>query len=219
MFCAVNSVQAACAALYARDDAGGQIIDMSLFGSLVVIRSTMWVALSNPDFWWGFHVDAYVKPPEYGYRCSDGYIQLQLQRMSRESRDQLYKDLNMEWVREDALFDQLDEDTAGGNGRYAHVVHHLWDKALSAFTRDEVHEIVTRNGGNVFPKNTYEAFLNSPQSQSQGIVTTVQMPEVGEVEMMQPPWEFGDTQASIRRPAPGIGEHTSEVLAEIGVRA
>ena len=218
MFCAVNAVQATGAALYARDTAGGQIIDMSLFGSLVVIRSTMWVALSNPDFWWGFHVDAYVKPPEYGYKCKDGYVQVQLGRMSRESRDQLYKDLNMEWVRDDPMFDLLDEDTAGGNGRYSHVVHHLWDRALSQFTRDEASEIVIRNGGNAFPKNTYEMFVNHPQTESQHVIQTVQMPNVGSVDMMRPPWDFGETEASIRRPAPALGEHTAEVLAEAGVR-
>ena len=62
-------------------------------------------------------------------------------------------------------------------------------------------------------------FVNSPQSQSQNLITTVQMPEVGSVEMMRPPWDFSDTEASVRRPAPGLGEHTSEVLAELGVRA
>ena len=219
MFCAVNAVQAACAALYARENAGGQIIDMSLLGSLVVIRSTMWVALSNPDFWWGFHVDAYTKPPQYGYRCKDGYVQLQLQRMSRESRDQLYKDLNMEWVRDDPQFALLDEDTGGGTGRNSHVVQHLWDRALSNFTREQVYAIAEKNGANAFPKNTYEMFVNSPQSQSQELITTVQMPAVGSVEMMRPPWDFGDTLASIRRPAPGLGEHTAEVLAEVGVPA
>ena len=219
MFCAVNAVQATCAALYSREQNGGQIIDMSLFGSLVVIRSTMWVAVSNPDFWWGFHVDAYVKPPEYGYKCKDGYIQLQLGRMSRESRDQLYKDLNMEWVRDDPQFALFDEDGAGGNGRYSHVVHHLWDKALAVFTCEEVYAIAEKNGANTFPKNTYEMFVNSPQSQSQNLIATVQMPGVGSVEMMRPPWDFGETEASIRRPAPGLGEHTAEVLAEIGARA
>ncbi len=219
MFSAVNSVQAVCAALYARDAAGGQIIDMSLFGSLVVIRSTMWVGLSNPDFWWGFHVDAYTKPAHYGYKCSDGFVNVQLGRMSRESRDQLYKDLNMEWVKSDPLFSLLDEDTAGGNGRYSHRVHHLWEKAFAAFTRDQVYDIVERNGGNVFPKNTYEMFVNSPQAQSQELLTTVPTPGTGDIKMMRPPWDFGDTEASIRRPAPSLGEHTAEVLAELGVRA
>jgi formyl-CoA transferase len=98
-------------------------------------------------------------------------------------------------------------------------VHHLWDRALSQFTRDEASEIVIRNGGNAFPKNTYEMFVHHPQTESQHVIQTVQMPNVGSVDMMRPPWDFGETEASIRRPAPALGEHTAEVLAEAGVRA
>ena len=67
--------RAICAALYARDDSdpsaptGGQRVEVSLFGSLLAMRSTLWVALSNPDEWWGFHLDSYIKPPDHGYQC------------------------------------------------------------------------------------------------------------------------------------------------------
>jgi len=77
VFAANNAIQAICAALYARDDSdpsnptGGQRVEVSLFGSLIAMRSTLWVALSNPDEWWGFHLDSYVKPPDHGYQCRD----------------------------------------------------------------------------------------------------------------------------------------------------
>ena len=65
MYAANYAIQGVCAALYARDVSGrgGQRLEVSLFGSLLAMRSTLWVALSNPDEWWGFHLDSYIKPP------------------------------------------------------------------------------------------------------------------------------------------------------------
>ena len=35
--------------------------------SLLHMRTALWVALSNPDDWHGFHLDSYTKPPEHYY--------------------------------------------------------------------------------------------------------------------------------------------------------
>ena len=48
MYAAIYAVMSICAAVYARDESGGQRIDVSLFGSILAMRSTLWVALSNP---------------------------------------------------------------------------------------------------------------------------------------------------------------------------
>ncbi|HEY7294374.1 MAG TPA: CoA transferase, partial [Dehalococcoidia bacterium] len=130
MYAANYAVQAICAALLEREQSGsGQRIDVSLFGSMLAMRSTLWVALSNPDEWWGFHLDSYVKPPDHGYRCKDGAIFFSLARMERERFDALLRELDMDWARDDPLFPLLALDTAGGTGRHAHEVKHLWERA------------------------------------------------------------------------------------------
>ena len=42
------------------------------------------------------------------------------------------------------------------------------------------------------------------------------IPKIGNLRMAGVPWRFSRTPASIRRPAPRLGEHTDEVLAELG---
>jgi crotonobetainyl-CoA:carnitine CoA-transferase CaiB-like acyl-CoA transferase len=220
MYAAVYAVQAICAALLARDRIGsGQRIDVSLFGSLLAMRSTLWVALSNPDEWWGFHLDSYVKPPDHGYRCKDGAVFFSLARLPADAFDALLRDLNMDWVRDDPLFPLLVKDTGGGTGRHAHVVRHLWERAFSMFTCEEVMAIVERHGGLTFPMNDYAMLVNNPQVQHLGMVQTVEQPGVGQMRVLAPPWEFSETPAELRLPAPRLGEHTTEILAELGIEA
>ena len=214
MYAAIYGVQGICAALLARDAIGrGQRVDVSLFGSLLAMRSTLWGAHSNPDEWWGFHLDSYVKPPDHGYQCRDLPIYFTLARMDAD-RNGLLRDLDMEWVRDDPLFDRFITDNGGGGDRYSHVVRHLWERGFAKFTATEVMAIIEHNGGITFPMNDYPRFVEQPQVQLLGVIRTVDHPGIGPVRMVAPPWTFSGTPAEIRRPAPRLGEHTEEVLRE-----
>ena len=216
MYAAVYSVMSICAGIYARDESGGQRIDVSLFGSVLAMRSTLWVALSNPDEWWGFHLDSYIKPPDTGYHCKDGAIYFSLARTPPEQREDLYRELGMEWVKDDPLFEIVNIDTGGGGGRYSHIARPVWERALANFTTEEAMEITWRYGGWAFPKNDYDALVNEPQAQHAGVFETVDQPGVGALRQVAPPWDFEGTPAAIQGPAPRLGEHNAAVLSEAG---
>jgi crotonobetainyl-CoA:carnitine CoA-transferase CaiB-like acyl-CoA transferase len=183
------------------------------------MRSTLWVALSNPDAWWGFHLDSYVKPPDHGYRCRDRAIYFSLARMDPEKLDALLRDLDMEWVKDDPLFPLLANDTAGGTGRHAHVVKPLWERAFARLDADLVMEIVERHGGLCFPASDYQMLVNDPQVEHMEFLRTVEQPGTGTMRVVAPPWRFADTLAEIRLPAPRLGEHTATILEEMGYAA
>jgi crotonobetainyl-CoA:carnitine CoA-transferase CaiB-like acyl-CoA transferase len=216
MLTASFAVQGVVAALLVRDDVGGQRVDVSLFGSLMQMRSTLWVALSNPDEWWGFHLDSYVKPPEHGYTCKDRRMYFSIGRVT--DRDQLVAELHMEWVRDDPRWDLFRVDTAGAAGRHSHLVHDLWDRGLSQWTYDEAAAIIEKNGGWVFPYFDFEEFVEDDHVRQMGLVVEVENPEGTVGREVRPPWQFAETPASIRRPAPGLGGDTAEILRAGGDR-
>ena len=55
---------------------------------------------------------------------------------------------------------------------------------------------------------------NDPAVQANNYLVNVKHPRYGTVTMLSHPVTLKETPASIRRPAPGLGEHTSEILAE-----
>jgi crotonobetainyl-CoA:carnitine CoA-transferase CaiB-like acyl-CoA transferase len=50
-------------------------------------------------------------------------------------------------------------------------------------------------------------------------VVSYEQPEMGEIKQLGFPIKLSRTPARIERPAPGLGEHTTEVLTEAGYSA
>ncbi len=226
VFAANNAIQAICAALYARDDSdpanptGGQRVEVSLFGSLIAMRSTLWVALSNPDEWWGFHLDSYVKPPDHGYQCRDLQIYFSLARIRGEFFESLIDELGMEWARDHPDYGKLRTDGAGGAGRYSAELKPLWERGFANHDAERVIEIVERHGGWAFPMHDYERLCQDPQVEAVGAIIDVEQGDGTVMQQIAPPWDFEGTPVSMTmRPAPGLGQHQDEVLAELAARS
>ncbi len=69
------------------------------------------------------------------------------------------------------------------------------------------------------PVLTRNQMIRHPHVQAMEIVEEYGHPKAGRLRQARPAAQFSATPASIRRGAPGLGEHTDEVLAEIGYSA
>lgn len=222
-YAGIFAAQAVCAALLAREPAGGEsgrgepgsgeVVDVSLVGSLLTMRSTLWVALSNPDEWWGFHLESYLRPPFRGYECADGRIYFDLRHAASVDWDALLDDLGLSDVRDDPRYPDLMVLGAGPGSRYADAAQPVWERAFRHRTVEQVDAILSKHGADVFTVNGYPALLATPQVAAVGVVAdaTADVPA-----HIRPPWEFSATPLAESSPAPQLGESARAVLAECG---
>jgi crotonobetainyl-CoA:carnitine CoA-transferase CaiB-like acyl-CoA transferase len=71
----------------------------------------------------------------------------------------------------------------------------------------------------VGPINRIGDMLADPQVQSREMVVGVEHPRAGAMKTLGTPVKFSATPTAIRRPAPLLGEHTREVLRDLGYSA
>jgi crotonobetainyl-CoA:carnitine CoA-transferase CaiB-like acyl-CoA transferase len=67
------------------------------------------------------------------------------------------------------------------------------------------------------PLNDYAAVLADPHLAAREFILTMEHPRAGQVRATGFPVRLSATPAALRRPAPTLGQHTQEVLAELGV--
>src|SRR5262252_6770628 len=67
--------------------------------------------------------------------------------------------------------------------------------------------------------NTVAQALDDPHTAARRMVETTEHPTIGELKMLGIPFKFSGTPAAVRRPPPLLGEHTDEVLGELGLDA
>ncbi len=69
------------------------------------------------------------------------------------------------------------------------------------------------------PVNTVDRVLGDSQCTARDMIERVRHPRLGEVEIIGVPVKFSDMRPGVRTPAPGLGEHTDQILAEHGYSA
>ena len=193
----------------------GQIVHVSMLGTLLHMRGIMWAAQSDPDDWFGFHLDSYTYPRDHGYQTKDGRIYFNLRRADELSWINILSELDLTHVLEDSRFDDGGRH-AVGNGRYAPQVKYIWEDAFKDRTAAEVTDLMERNTAESVPMNDYESLFAHPQIEAIDIVREMEHPTAGKYKTLLPPWRFDGAPPELGAPPPLLGQHTSEVLEAAG---
>ena len=215
----IMASQAITAGLFHRVRKGeGQRVAVSMLGTLLHMRGIMWTSMTDPDEWYGFHLDHYTRPPDEGYKTKDGHVYFGLRRGSSEDWDRLMLTLGLADYITDPRFQGFGRE-ATSIGRYAPEVKPIWERAFQQLTNAEVVKLVHEFRGDAVPFNDYPTLCAHPQVAELDILKDVDHPAGGSFRTIGPVWRLADTPAEIRTAPPTLGQHTDEVLTGLGMNA
>jgi crotonobetainyl-CoA:carnitine CoA-transferase CaiB-like acyl-CoA transferase len=202
-------------ALFRRSRTGeGTVVDVSLLGTaLWMIGSDVLAALGggfrrSPEL--GKPRTALLNPLAANYRCADA----RWLTLCCLQPDKYWRDLCLVLARADLLEDGRFADMGGRAAHSAEVVLEL-DAAFAQRPLDAWRGPLDDARIPWAPFQTLEELLADPQVVANGYIGTVERDGAEPFPLPAGAVQF-DEQAARLRPAPGLGEHTDEILAGLG---
>ena len=148
--------------------------------------------------------------PAEAYPTKDGMIQVVM--MNPDQYDRFCRALGDETLATDPRFATNDARLANYDEFRGRV-----ERTLASATTADWQERFEQAQIAAGPVYEFDEVFSDPQIKHLGLVAEVEQPGYGTARMLGFPVRASATPATIRRPAPLLGEHTAEVLAEIGV--
>ena len=118
-----------------------------------------------------------------------------------------------EWAEMELFANRL---ARGANFDALQVFLQEWCREQSV---QELYDAAQRRRVPFAPVSTMGDLLASPHLAARGFFATLAHPVAGNVTMPGAPYKLGATPWTLRTPAPCLGQHTAEVLAELGLDA
>ncbi len=201
------------AALYARERTGkGQLVDTSLMGSLLGMLAFIMAAPAILGQEFPREIRAQAGNPLYNhYRCMDDKWIVIAHLDPDRYWKRICKALDIEQLHDDHRFGSIEE-----RGRNARELVAILDDRFATKTRDEWMRILKDAECIFTPVQTPLEVTCDPQALANNYFIDVQHPSWGKIRMSGFPWDFSETPAAWRREAPGLGQHTEEILLEAG---
>ena len=151
----------------------------------------------------------YLTPAE-AFRTKDGWVQVVI--MNPEQYARFGRALGDESLTRDPKFATNDSRVANHDEFKTRVEQALArDTTARWVARFEAEQVAAG------PIYEFDEVFEDPQVKHLGLVATIDQPGYGTARMLDFPARASATPGAIRRPAPRLGEHTAEVLGELGL--
>ena len=208
---AVTAVSAILAALFARErdaEGRGQRVEVAMIDA--------YAAFALPD-----PMTPRAFPPEVletamssaffsAWETADGHV------VGLIIQDHQFAALCRVLGREDLAEDARFKEMGTRLGNYIELVGLLKEEVRKWQSADFVAR-AREEGATFGPVNDIDGFLEDPHVRHRETVRILEDERFGPVQYLAPPWDFSATPATIDRHAPRLGEHSDEVLRELGL--
>jgi crotonobetainyl-CoA:carnitine CoA-transferase CaiB-like acyl-CoA transferase len=201
------------AALYAREKTGkGQLVDTSLMGSLIALHGVNFSApgILGKEFPRLLRSEA-GNPIYNHYQCKDGKWIVIAHLQPDRYWPNVCKAMGIEELEHDPRFSTIEARHDNAKDIVA-----ILDKKFASKTRDEWIEIFKQENVIFTPVQSASEVFEDPQALDNNYIISVDHPVWGKIKMLGFPWAFHGTPAAVQREAPELGQHTEEILLEMG---
>jgi formyl-CoA transferase len=202
------------AALIARERTGrGQHIDASLFDSALAMAvwetTEYWASGDTPRAMGSAHR---LSAPDQAFRTSDGYITLAA--LTTLQWERLCSTLDRTSLTSDARF----ATNAARVANRTALVHEL-EAALADGATAQWVERLLAVGVPAGPIHDFAQVFADPHTRARHMVEEIDHPVEGRVRTLGFPLKMSDTPPRVRLAPPLLGQHSAEILGELGMRA
>jgi len=151
-----------------------------------------------------------VNPHRKPYKTADGYIGLLP--YTDKQWDQFFDVAGWgETIAKDPRFSDY-----AARAKHTHELYALVETVTESKTTAEWLALLKPMSIPVVKTNTMDELETDPHLAAVGLFERYDHPEAGGYKQMRPPVKFSATPSNIRRHPPRMGEHTAEVLSEVG---
>lgn len=208
----LNAVNAVTTALFYRERTGkGQSVEVPMFESLTqfVLGDHMGGSTFDPPIG-AMGYARLLAPDRNPYSTKDGYLCLLIY------NDKQWRNFFQLLGRED-VFEQ-DERFSTPTKRSQHIAEVYAYVADELRTRTSAEWLTALSDADipVMPLNSLEALLEDPHLRETGFFKIVDHPTEGRIRTMRLPSRWSESSPDEPRPAPRLGQHSVEVLKEVG---
>ncbi len=210
---AVIAAYAAMAALVARERLGvGQEVHTSMLSSMLWLQyiNLTTTLLRGRSLRRGKRSRAGNPIANY-YQCADDKWLMLCHPQSDRFWGEVLRAIGREELENDPRFCNMDRRRDNRQELIA-----ILDEVFASRPRGEWLEVLEGYDLIFSPLNEVDDIPTDPQVLADGCIGEMEYPEMGRMKVLNPPAEFSHTPAYPRSPSPELGQHTEEVLTELG---
>ena len=201
----------ACGLFKARTGAAADHFDVSMLGAMLGIAhlqtSELFGTGRDPVALGSAHP---MNAPYAAFRCRDGYFAL------AAGTDKLWQATCAAIGRDDLARDARFASPSL-RARHQNALRDLLEATFVNYDAADLLQILRERAVPCAPINRYSEVLADPQVQHMKWVASVDLPNGVQTRTLLSPQRVSGKVASVYRRPPALGEHTAEVLAEIGI--